>query len=162
MAADISLLCKCSFPHKQRGVQNGRVERVESIVCVCACLCVSSINSSPSLGQSAMYVCIARLVLTVSQLPETPSVSRQNKLDCSQLTLSLLNTFTSTVYKHQRRNAWARPRQTVWMRYCKMKVKWKSQNKWTITVYKVTTVPPKSFHPCQNTNIMDSSTQRLC
>jgi len=38
VAADISLLCKCSFPHKQRGVQNSRVERVESIVCVCVCV----------------------------------------------------------------------------------------------------------------------------
>lgn len=35
VAADISLLCKCSFPHKQREVQNSRVERVESVVCMC-------------------------------------------------------------------------------------------------------------------------------
>lgn len=51
MAAGISLLCKCSFPHKQRGVQNSRVERVESIVrCapvhVCVCVCVLSIARS--------------------------------------------------------------------------------------------------------------------
>ncbi len=46
MAADISLLCKCSFPHKQRGVQNSRVERVESIVRVCVCVCVLSIAQS--------------------------------------------------------------------------------------------------------------------
>lgn len=63
MAADISLLCKCSFPHKQRGVQNSRVERVESIVRVCLCVC--SINSSESLGQSVVHVCMALLVLTV-------------------------------------------------------------------------------------------------
>lgn len=54
-AADISLLCKCSFPHKQRGVQNGRVERGESIAC--AFVSVSPINSSPSSPrQSVAYV----------------------------------------------------------------------------------------------------------
>lgn len=58
VAADISLLCKCSFPHKQRGVQNSRVERVESIVRACV-LRVCSINSSQSLGQSVVHVCVA-------------------------------------------------------------------------------------------------------
>lgn len=78
-AADISLLCKCSFPHKQRGVQNGRVERGASIAC--AFVSASPINSSPSSPrQSVAYVCTLRRA--TSREPSAggaPSASRRNK-----------------------------------------------------------------------------------
>lgn len=77
-AADISLLCKCSFPHKQRGVQIGRVERGESIACVF--VSVSPINSSPSSPrQSVAYV---RVYVASRYQPSAggaPSASRRNK-----------------------------------------------------------------------------------
>lgn len=76
-AADISLLCKCSFPHKQRGVQNGRVERGESIAC--AFVSASPINSSPSSPRQSVRSACARCVAlpAVNRLP----VEHRQRLD---------------------------------------------------------------------------------
>lgn len=68
--ADISLLCKCSFPHKQRGVQDGRVERGESMACICLRLCVFFQQAWDRWGE---VLCVLRLraallVLTALQL----------------------------------------------------------------------------------------------
>lgn len=78
-AADISLLCKCSFPHKQRGVQNGRVERGESIAC--AFVSASPINSSP-IAEAERLFCVRTLRRATGREPSAggaPSASRRNK-----------------------------------------------------------------------------------
>lgn len=95
--ADISLLCKCSFPHKQRGVQNSRVERGESMAHVCVCVC--SFRQARDRWGEALCVsrlCAALLVLTALQLAIPTSLgihfSRDKPgLDGSRLTPSMLH-----------------------------------------------------------------------